>query len=446
MKKILVLSHNSFSKKQNNGKTLESFFQNFDSENIAQIYLQPEIPDFEYCQQYYRITDYEALNNFIFNGKVGHQPSYTEDNSAFINNTNRFIRWVYHGKRVSNERYGLNKLLHTGFVNRVPFLVSLREILWFFTKWKTKELDDWIKKFSPDVLFFQGSSTIFCYKIALWISHKYNIPLVLQLTDDYTCRIYKYSLLEYVNKFFYIKILKKAIDKASTVIAVSDFMAIEYLERFGGNYKTLMNSGSFINKTQEPLNNEIMNFIYTGNVLLKRWEVLEVIGEALQEINSTTKFKCILNIHSPTAIPSYIINRLKNIDTIKCGNSLNQSELSNAIKNANVVVHVESFDRMMRLITRLSISTKIPEYLGSNRCLFAVGPDDVASIKYLLENQYAHVATSVEKELIKKKLLEVISNTNLREKYIKKSMQGYCKNHSHVKSNMEFMKIIELAK
>jgi hypothetical protein len=63
--------------------------------------------------------------------------------------------------------------------------------------------------------------------------------------------------------------------------------------------------------------------------------------------------------------------------------SLSKDELNEVIREADVLVHVESFDRNSIESTRLSVSTKIPEYLAMGRPVLAVGPPDVASMEFL---------------------------------------------------------------
>ena len=56
------------------------------------------------------------------------------------------------------------------------------------------------------------------------------------------------------------------------------------------------------------------------------------------------------------------------------------------MKKADILLHVESNDLQYRSLTRLSVSTKIPEYLISGRLLLAFGPAEVASIKLLSDH------------------------------------------------------------
>ena len=60
--KILIVSHNPFSRISNNGKTLESIFRNFKKEELAQLYfVEDKDVDLEYAGSYFKITDKELL-------------------------------------------------------------------------------------------------------------------------------------------------------------------------------------------------------------------------------------------------------------------------------------------------------------------------------------------------------------------------------------------------
>jgi hypothetical protein len=64
--------------------------------------------------------------------------------------------------------------------------------------------------------------------------------------------------------------------------------------------------------------------------------------------------------------------------------SLPYEDIKKALKSADIVLHVESFDPNQVKITRLSFSTKIIDCMQSGSCMMAIGPDNIASIDYLL--------------------------------------------------------------
>ncbi|MFC3799833.1 hypothetical protein [Cohnella sp. GCM10012308] len=424
-KKVLVLSHNAFSKTQNNGKTLESFFQNWDKDKIAQIYLQPETPDFDFCKNYYRMTDYEVLNNILFKGRIGKKIILSKEDN--LETLNPVIQRLYTGRNNGNERKGINNFIHKAFIARKPLFIFMREWFWKLGKWKNKELENYIEDFSPDVLFFQGSSCVFGYEICLWIREKFQIPVILELTDDYTTGLYKWSVIEKVNKKRYLDIFSYTINLASKVYTISEYMKDEYKSRFGGDYSVLMNSIPQRNVKDEQ---EGGNLLYTGNVSLKRWELLVDIGRSLEDLNIKYSAEYKLFIYTPTPVSPEIRKIFESISAIKYGGSLLKEELERAVSNSNILVHVEAFDEKNKAITRLSISTKIPEYMASRRTIFAVGPDDIASIKYIKENNFGKVVTTRSSAAIKQGIEELLSNKNKRRFYSDTAFQGYLNMHT----------------
>lgn len=65
--KVLIISHNVFSKTDNMGKTLSTYFSSFKSDELAQFYIHSQIPTLDICSNYYRITDKEAIKSILGN-------------------------------------------------------------------------------------------------------------------------------------------------------------------------------------------------------------------------------------------------------------------------------------------------------------------------------------------------------------------------------------------
>ena len=66
--KVLVISNECFSKTSSNGRTLGNFFSGWSKDKLAQFYISSGTPDFNYCTNYFRVTDGQALSAF----KSGH--------------------------------------------------------------------------------------------------------------------------------------------------------------------------------------------------------------------------------------------------------------------------------------------------------------------------------------------------------------------------------------
>ena len=76
---------------------------------------------------------------------------------------------------------------------------------------------------------------------------------------------------------------------------------------------------------------------------------------------------------------------------------------------------------------RFSVSTKIAESLMYGPCLLAYGPEGIASIDYLKENDAAYVITQPDR--LAEGLTEILSNAKLREQIMGNARALAARNH-----------------
>jgi glycosyltransferase involved in cell wall biosynthesis len=110
-----------------------------------------------------------------------------------------------------------------------------------------------------------------------------------------------------------------------------------------------------------------------------------------------------------------MVERLSIPGAVEFKGALNAAEVQQVIVESDILVHVESMDKVSRKLTRLSVSTKIPEYLASGRCILAVGPAEVASIRYIQDHEAGLVVTDLE--TLRGNLETLISGPELRRSY-----------------------------
>ena len=213
------------------------------------------------------------------------------------------------------------------------------------------------------------------------VCKKRGIPLILELTDDYTYRLYPWSLVEKYNQTRYLKVFTEALNRASKTIVISDLMKEEYERRFGGDMDVMMNAvdtAAVVSNTER----DALDYVYAGNLLLNRWKILRNLGKALARGDTGAK----LSIYTPDIPPKHILKALSKVKSISYGGRLTKDELNERLRKCGHVVHVEAFDKKNRKITRLSMSTKISEYVASGANILAIGPSDVASMRCIAQN------------------------------------------------------------
>ena len=410
--KILVISHNVFSKTSNMGKTLASYFGGVDSSNIAQFYIHSEIPTDDMCKNYYRITDKEAIKSII-----------TRKSGSILGESDIDIE-AHH----SRTDTGNTAKLYQKARKRSPLIYFARNLWWNMGAWKTKKLLSWVDDFDPDIVFFASGDYAFMYKIALGIAQYKNIPLVISCMDDY----YFYNKNEsrfggkLVHKMF-MKQVRKTMEYASCIYPICEKMGREYGELFNKPYHTLCTPSSL----SQPLQNEKINAIsYIGNMGYKRNEQIVAIGRALKAIDLKDKPEFI-DVYSAESRPE-ILADLTEENGIRFHGSIPADKVLEVMGSSLAVIHTESFDEKTRRMVAYSVSTKIADSLASGTCIFAYGPAEIASIEYLVENKAAFCATD-ERELTSV-LTEMLTNSEKRQEIIANAINLAKKNHDSAKN------------
>jgi len=409
--KLLVISHNAFSMTSNNGKTFSSIFGGWPKERIAQLFFQNEVPDFTVCDTFYYITDEEMISKSKQN--IG---------SQIFQNTIELIKKS-------------NSPIHN-YARKKPLSIFsfARNIVWSTNRWKNDKLKDWIYKFKPEAIFFVGGETTFSYKITNFISQELNIPVFLYYTDDYITPIKTLDLFWWINYLWLKNSLNNLLPKVNSIFVIGEEMKREYSSKLQKKCIPIMNAidvQEYIGRSNEiNTNNESIRLAYFGGLHLNRWQTLLAIAESIEKINTEKHINMSINIYTGTILDGNIIQKFAQYSCVRFKGTVTEKEIIDEMQKFELLIHVESFDKQMISKTRLSISTKIPEYLASGRVILGVGPNELSSIKYLNSLGCTYIIDSLDKGYIKDKLENIILNKNEFTNLAQKGVQIAQANHS----------------
>jgi hypothetical protein len=392
--KILIVSHNCFSKVSNNGKTLESIFSTFSKDEIAQLFFNDDSTiDFEYCSNYFKITDLNVLISLL---------SFKSICGENISKTN-----------LKNKKNS-NKLFSYSFKSKTVIFSILRDLLWSSGKWKSPNLFEWINNFNPDIIFFVGGNYEFSHNIAYHLSVQYNRPLVSYFTDDYVLNPQCRNIVERYQRSRMVKYFSKTIEHSSMCFAIGYDMANEYSMYFKKIFLPLMNSVEREDYIPYLNNRKVLVISYFGGLHLNRWQMIIRLARVING--------AVINIYTIDIPSDDILLEFQKYNIVYKG-TVEGDYLKNEIIKSDVLLHVESDDKYYRSLTKLSVSTKIPEYLISGRLVLGFGPMEVASMR-LLEayNIGIVISSSITDNELKLELDKVISNYLTRYKI---GLNGY---------------------
>ena len=411
MTKVLVVSHNVFSHTTAMGKTLTSYFSSFGSGAVAQFYIHSEVPtDRVICKNYYRFTDTDALKARL----------------PFIRRGVRYGEGdIRQGRVFSRTDEGLKARAYQRGRKRTAGIYFLRNLVWKTACWKTPEFRKWIRDFDPDIVFFASGDYAFMYDIARYAADEADCPLVISCMDDYYLKNPGPSRFAQRVHASFMKDVRKAMNRADLIVCMCDEMSRAYQQMFDVEARTLY-TGVNTDVQALPEDGERHQISFIGNIGALRLRPLLEIGEALSAIGKEGVPDHI-DIYSQERNPD-ILRELSDARGIVMHGPVPTGEVPKVMERSLLVVHVESMEPLERNPARYSISTKIPESLTAGPCLFAYGPEGLASIDYLKRNQAAYVVTS--KDDLREGLTNIIGDPAMRKRIVGNARRLAQTNHT----------------
>ncbi len=388
----MIIGASAINQSSATGITLTNLFSNYPAEKVAQIYDDRIVPDSKYCMQYYRFS---SLN--ISAVKIGKRLLHN-----FRSRRSRFIRTSVESNNV-NLSNSIGNSTFGAWGDIFPFDIP-------------PELSAWVECFDPDVIYSTLGS-VRMMNLVLKLSEEFKLPVVPHFMDDWPTSEYSNSWLMFPYKFVMRAKLRSVLAKSSVALTISEDMAYEYQERYGGNFVDFMNCVDL--GTPLPLGVEHrhrpIKFAYIGGLHLNRWKVLGDVVRALQ-LSMDSGYSVILEIYSPEADLNVYRSVYQSYSVVSHIGSLTQCEVSKTMSAVDVLIHVESFLPEDVARTRLSISTKIPQYMASGKPIFAYGPAWLSSIRYVQASGGGRVSSCREDILNLSRLAnELIENETLRD-------------------------------
>lgn len=414
--KLLVISNNSFSKQNSNGRTLGSLIQGWPKDRVAQFCISSDGADFEVCENYFCVTDGDVLKSTL----------------SMISAKRRDLKT---GEKVdSNNKNGYRHFKKT------PFRMFLRNWAWDLGFWKGKEFYTWIEDFNPDVILLQNGESYFMHNLAMRLGKKYNIPLLMFNTEGYyffrkpyfpiSSIIDKILFKLYRNK--YNRKFEKFMYQCTGTIYGNNMLETDYKAVFPKVLSTTIYTGS--NLRFKPLKATTKpKFSYLGNMGYNRPKILMELAQILQEINP----EFILDVYGPPK--SLEMERvLKEAAGINYHGVVTYSKVVDIIEQSNFLVHTESQEEEFRESLKYGFSTKIADSIASGKILILYSSPDIACAQYVQQTG-AGIFSSYREEL-KNKIIQVLNGDTYNS--IVEKAKVASNNHDLLKNSHAFSRFI----
>ena len=370
MLKVLFVSYICIGDNDATGQTLSNMFKNMEDISILQLCLNP------------------------VHGGGGEYPMLNCLPRESI--TNYFIS-SYHTNKASTEiktDIELSSSIKSICIDKVKqTLIKAQDLCGIRLSKKTIEE---IKSFKPDLIYTLGGSAWVC-EVCCSISKKLNVPVVMHSMDDHIHSRYRSNSIadRILRKRFYAA-TKEIYKSAKVGIAIGPKMAEEYEKEFGIRFYWAMNSIEAVHY-HPPVYSQQIRLIFSGGVHGGRDITLAKLIDYINTYNQSKGGegkKVILEIYTnPRGVAQL---RKFNSENIIINQYVPREKIFENLSRATMLLHVESFDKTYQEYFRLSMSTKIPEYLSVGRPILFLGPAGMGTGDYLEENSVAFCVVSAQ--------------------------------------------------
>ncbi len=420
--KILVFTVSSWNSKVG-ANSWATLLEQYDSENIANIYIRDEIPDSKVCSRYFNISENKIIKS-IFNRKIktGKEVDITLNDDCNQSDLHEH-----------NERYSKMKK------KRRYSMLFARELVWKFGKWKTKELNEFLDSFKPDIILHSMEGYIHLNRIIEYSIKRTGAKSVGYIWDDNFTYKQSSEIGYKIYRYFQRKSLKKLAKRTQAFFAITEKTKRESDKFFGIDCEIITKP-----LNSEPVCNEKkisypIKILYTGNLLIGRDRSLVDFVEVLKLFNEGN-IKYQVDVYTGTELSDSVKEKL-NCKYCCIHEPVSQVDVLRLQKQADILLFLEDINGKDAKVARLSFSTKITDYLSSGKAIIAIGNKDTAPVEYFTTNDCSLVATS-EEEIVK--IIEAIEkDANCLNVYAKKACECGLKNHNKETILKKFDKVLK---
>lgn len=414
--RVLVVSNNSFSKTGSNGRTLSSFFHGWPKENLAQFCISTDMPDYDTCNNYYLVTDKSALKGFVHFRKA--------QRCAIELNTNSKGNFT-----LSQKKYG-----------KSPFRTIIRNVIWWPKRWKSREYKKWIEDFNPEVVLLMNSDSAFMLKVAVDVSKKRKIPIVVYNTEGFYffkkpymyCKWWEMSFFK-LYQFYYRLEYSLLMKHVSYSIYANSKLKDDYYKVFN-DVGNVIYTGSTLSPKQYVFNQDNPVFSYLGNLAYSRIDALIDVADVLQSINP----QYTLNVYGKYS--AYIEEKVKKHKGIELKGFVNYDQVVETIYSSDILFHAETQNEKWAEALKYGFSTKIADSISSGRCFVMYSSPEIAGADYLIKTGAGWFASN--KEDLKNIIIKIINDAEERERVLQKSKETSLMYHQSQKNGKVFKQIL----
>lgn len=417
--RLLILSNNSFSKQNSNGRTLGSLLHGWPKDRLAQFCISSDGADFDVCNNYYCVTDGDVLRSAA-RLKPAKRRNLLDAKKIDANSVNGHVKHRKTSLKMFARNFG-----------------------WELGIWKGKEFYQWVDASAPDIILLQSGETYFMHKLAMKLAKRTGAQLAIFNTEasyffkrdffakDGVIGRQLFKLYQIVYRHYFAKFM----GACSKEIYGNELLRLDYDRAFDKTNSLTIYTSSFITSEPPLPIKKSPVFSYLGNMGFNRPEALIEFSEVLMSINPEYK----LDVYG-FAKNEAMETLLNEAPGIRFHGAVPYSDVLKVMAVSDFLIHVESQCEEWRESLRYGFSTKIADSIASGKTFILYASEDIACAQYIKNNGAGIFAAT--KESLRNQIIEILECPEKRQDIFLRAKTVAKENHNPKRNTEIFLEYL----
>lgn len=427
--KVLILNE-TFKSNTGGGITLSNLFKNWPKECLANALEARDVSQIhsdEICDNFYSLGSKEKTTIPVFSFL---QINYKSGPFTF--------QKTHQKSGVSNDKsFSVRKKVVNIFFEILHFL-GIYHILY---KYKLSiDFKLWVQAFQPDFIYAQLSTRESIHFTKELIDFS-GAKLCIHMMDDWPTTISKTGLLKnYWEKKIDIE-FRALVEKASVLMSISDGMTEAYAKRYGKKFIPFHNPIDVedwlpYTKSNLTIDSNQMILLYAGRIGLGTSTSLLSVAAAIEELKNEG-VPVTFQIQTTTK-DNVIREKLEKFSCVHFNQEVKYAQLPLIFSNVDILVLPIDFTKRGIQFLKYSMPTKVSEFMISGTPILLYCDPEVSLFDHAKKYHWAHIVSVNNMVDLKKQIIELITNLDLREKLSTTAIEYASENYSSLNVRESF--------
>lgn len=262
--------------------------------------------------------------------------------------------------------------------------------------------------FNPEIIFCALGSDIAMKRCENLMDNFPNASLVLYIVDDWVNTKINTRFFPSFWRHKYDRDFRHIMDRASGLLSICLYMTEEYKRMYNKIYYPFHNPVDLAEwqklKVQAKYSEDKISILYIGKINDDTTPCLLDMCEVIKNLNTNgTSF--IFDIYSPDyKTKAYLFEDKKDIHAFP---QIAHEEIPKVMKSYSSLFLPLGFSKQSRTYVRLSMPTKLTEYLASGKPIILYCPKEIALAKYLQNKDCVIMCTKEGVDLLKNAVVKL---------------------------------------